>query len=198
MKKIVFIVLFLFSVQALFAFDFGVKVGYNASKLTTNLDSIKSQFKSGFHLGLFARIGGRLYFQPELLYTLQGGVFESNINTNNWKEKVTIGSMDVPLLLGFRIINNDNLNLRIDAGPVASFVVNKSVKEAGGVTGPITTASINNVNWYIHAGAGVDLWFITFDIRYQVGLNKLIQEVSTWDFNSSNNLWVISLGFKIL
>ncbi len=197
MRKLLLITLFLCSAQLIYAFDFGVKIGYNASKLTTNIDSVKAQFQSGFHVGLFARIGGRLHFQPELLYTLQGGLFKSNVNTNNWEQKVRIGSMDIPLLVGFKLLNGEKINVRLNAGPMASFVVNKSVKEAGGVTGPITTADINSINWYIQAGAGVDIWFLTLDIRYQVGLNKLINEVQNWDFNTSNNLFVVSAGFKI-
>ena len=69
------------------------------------------------------------------------------------------------------------------------------------VSGPIHKASISNANWYIQAGAGVDVWFFTLDIRYQVGLNKIIKDVSydgkNINFNTSNNVWVVSLGFKI-
>ncbi len=103
-----------------------------------------------------------------------------------------------PVLVGFKIINNDNLNLRILAGPAASFIVSKSIEESGGIDGHIKTADLNSVNWNIQAGAGVDLWKFTLDIRYQIGLNQLIKEVQNYDFNSHNNVWVVSLGFKIL
>ena len=61
MKK----VLLIFAI-ALFAADMsygqfalGLKVGYNANKLSTNLDTVKSQFNSGFHVGIWTRIGKR-------------------------------------------------------------------------------------------------------------------------------------------
>lgn len=197
MKKYFLFFVFLLSASIVFAgLDLGVKVGYNAAKLSTNMDSIKTNFKSGFQFGAFVRIGKRLYLQPELYYTTQGGVFTSN--TSNWKQNIKLGSLDVPVLVGFKIINNDNLNLRILAGPSASFVVSKSIEESGGIDGPIKTADLNSVNWNIQAGAGVDLWKFTLDIRYQIGLNQLIKEVQNYDFSSHNNVWVVSLGFKIL
>jgi hypothetical protein len=178
----------------------GPKVGYTASQLRTNLDSISSQFKSGFQLGIFVRFGKKIYLQPELYYTTKGGVFTSN--SQNWKENIKIGSLDVPVLVGVSFINSELLNVRILAGPVVSFSVNKTIKEENSITGPITSADIKSANWYIQAGAGVDLWKFTFDVRYQIGLNKIISDVayngSTINFNTSNNVWVVSLGFKFL
>ena len=202
MKKLFLISIFLLTALYTFAeFTVGIKVGYNASKLSLNPDTITSNFKSGFNAGAFVRFGKRLYIQPELYYTSQGGVFSSNLY--DWKQNIKLGSLDVPVLVGFKIINNDNLNLRILAGPMASFIVNKSISEAGGITGPITDADINSVNWAIQAGAGVDVWKFTLDVRYQFGLSKVISDIqkangTTTAFNSYNNVWVVSLGFKIL
>lgn len=196
MKKILILSLFVLAASVVFGqFTIGPKIGYNASKLSTSIDTISSDFKSGFQIGAFVRIGKKLYVQPELYYTTQGGVFESNIN--DWKQNVRIGSLDIPVLVGFRMINAKVVNLRILAGPLASFVVNRSVKEAGGVTGPITDADINNVNWAIQAGVGLDVLFLTLDVRYQIGLNNLVKTINQVSSNSKNNAWVISLGWKI-
>jgi len=198
MKKHV-ILLLLLTLSSAFVFGqftIGPKVGYNASKLSTNLDTVSSNFKSGFQFGVFVRIGKKLYFQPELYYTTQGGVFESNVN--NWEQKVNIGSLDLPLLVGFKMLNAKIVNLRILAGPLASFVVNKSVKDAGGILGPIETADLNSINWAVQVGAGVDVLFMSLDVRYQIGLNNLIKDINDATINSKNNVWVVSLGFKIL
>jgi hypothetical protein len=199
MKKLVILVLFVFSAGIIYGqFHIGIKTGYNASKLSANIDSVKTNFKSGFQIGAFARIGNRLYLQPELYYTTQGGVFTSNSNINDWKQTVKISSIDVPVLLGLQIIKGDFVNLRIMAGPAASFVVGKSVSEGGADPGVITESNINSVNWAIQAGAGMDIWMFTLDVRYQIGLNQVITQVQDWKFDSKNNAWVISLGFKIL
>jgi len=197
MKKYLIILVLVLSSTIVFGqFTIGPKVGYNASKFSTDLDTISSAFKSGFQIGVFVRIGKKLYFQPEIYYTTQGGVFESN--KNNWEQKVNIGSLDIPALVGFKLINTKIINLRILAGPLASFVVNKSVKDAGGILGPIENADINSVNWAVQVGAGLDVLFMTLDVRYQIGLNNLIKTIENSDINSKNSVWVVSLGFKIL
>ena len=115
MKKIIllFAILFLSAGVTSGQFAFGPKIGYNASKLHTSLDSIKSSFNSGFHFGAFVRIGKKVYFQPELYYTLQGGIFQNNVSNtyDNWKQNVTVGTLDIPLLVGFRLVNLDSHEL---------------------------------------------------------------------------------------
>jgi len=197
MKRLLFLVLILLASEFTFGqFTIGIKVGYNSAKLSTNIDTITSNFKSGFQVGAFVRVGKRLFLQPELYYTTQGGVFTSNVN--DWKQNIKIGSLDVPVLIGFKLLKSDIVNVRLMAGPMASFVVNKSVSEAGGVTGPITSADLNSINWAIQAGAGVDVWLFTLDVKYQAGLNQMIKSVENVSFNSYNSVWNVSLGFKFL
>ncbi len=178
MKKILILlfVVFLSAEVSYGQFVFGLKLGYNASKFSTSLDSIKSSFSSGFHVGAFARIGKKVFLQPELYYTLQGSAFKSNIS--NWEQKITIGTLDIPVLVGFKIINTKAVNWRIMAGPMASFIVNSKIKNVSSVTNPVTSADLTKVDWYIQAGTGVDFLFLTLDLRYQLGLNKLIKDAA--------------------
>ena len=198
MKKVLLFILLFVAAEFTFGqLTIGIKVGYDAAKLSTNIDSITSNFKSGFQIGAFARVGKRFFLQPEIYYTTQGGVFTSN--TSNWKQNIKIGSLDVPVLLGFKLLKQgDFINVRIMAGPLASFVVNKSIEESGGIDGPIEDADLNSVNWAIQAGAGLDVWKLTLDVRYQIGLNQMLKSVENYSFNSYNNVWNVSLGFKIL
>ncbi len=184
-------------------FALGFRIGYNANKLTTNVDSIKSDFNSGFHVGVWSHFGKRLYFAPELRYTLSGGLFteEGNVSTQGWKQKVTVGSLDVPLMLGFKIVHSKMITWRIEAGPMMSIVVNEKVKDVNSVTGPLTAENINKANWYIMAGTGIDVLFMNLDIRYQYGLNAIVSDVTkdgkTYNVDAKNSLISVSLGFKI-
>jgi hypothetical protein len=213
MKKIIFLFFLLFfSAGVTFGqFNFGLKVGYNASKLNTSLDSIKSSFNSGFHFGAFFRfgIGKKAYIQPEAYYTFQGGIFENSLKdaVDNWKQKVTVGTLDIPVLIGFKIIDMKIMNWRVLAGPMVSFVVNSKVQDVS-LTGPIENSDITKLNWYVQAGTGVDVLFLTLDIRYQAGLNQMIKSAQfedssgnttgqTYNLNATNNMWVVSLGFKL-
>lgn len=206
MKKIIFLfVLLFFSAGVTFGqFNFGLKVGYNASKLHTGLDSIKSSFNSGFHFGAFFRlgIGKKVYIQPEAYYTMQGGIFNNNLLNANWKQKITVGTLDIPVLVGFKIINLKVVNWRIMAGPMASILINSKIKDENTFIGPIKNSDINKLNWYVQAGMGFDVLFITLDVRYQVGLNHMIKSAQgtsglSYNLNATNNMWVVSLGFKL-
>src|ERR1035437_6863221 len=175
MKKItlVFAILLLSAGLSYGQFTFGPKIGYNASQSHSSMSSIKTSFNSGFHFGAFVRIGKKVYVQPELYYTSQAGTFQidSVKPVNDWKQKVTLGTLDIPVLIGFKIINPKVVNWRIMAGPMASFVVNSNIKDFNSVFGPIKNADIKKANWYVQVGTGIDVLFLTLDIRYQIGLN---------------------------
>ena len=205
MKKFMLvIILVLFSAGVTFGqFSYGLKIGYNESKLHSSIDSIKSSFNSGFHFGAFVRIGKKVYLQPEVYYTLQGGIFQNNVSktVDNWKQNVTVGTMDIPVLVGFKMIDVKVVNWRIMAGPMASFVVNSKITDVN-LTGPIKKSDINSTNWYVQVGTGFDVFFVTLDVRYQIGLNQMIKSAEsiagkTYDLNATNNMWVVSLGFKL-
>jgi len=208
MKKLIAVLAFflvvLFSSEHSYAFDFGLKLGYTASKLSTNLDSIKSSMSSGFHVGAFVRFGKRVLLQPEFYYNLSGATFE-NLGAgtlDDWKQKVTIGSLDIPVLIGFSIIESKSFRWRIMVGPEVSFLVNSKIEDIN-LTGPIEKSDLRTTSWFLQAGTGVDFLFLTLDVRYQAGLNSLISDVTgkngvVYPVNSKGNLVVVSLGFKII
>lgn len=202
MKKtlLIFIAVFLFTGFSFGQMTLGFRLGYNGNKLTTDLDSITSQFKSGFHLGAFTRFGKRIYFAPELLYTFSGSSLSSSSPDSAWTQNIRIGSLDVPLLFGLNIIRSKMLKWRVELGPVMSFVINKKVEDASTstFTGPITTGDISSAQWMIMAGTGLDLWFLTLDVRYEYAFNTLISDIQDYSFDTKNNFVVVSLGFKFL
>jgi hypothetical protein len=203
-KLLLFFALFIFAAQLSYGqFALGLRLGYNGNKLTTDIENIKSSFNSGFHVGIWSHFGKRLYFAPELNYTFSGTVFtdEGNLSTSGWKQKIKVGSLDVPLLLGFKIIHSDLITWRIELGPVASFVVNDKIEDLNTITGPIESADIKQANWFIMAGTGINVLFLSLDVRYQFGLNQMIQDVSvdnvTYAFDTKNSMILVSLGFKL-
>jgi hypothetical protein len=202
MKKISILFIFSLIITGLSYGQFaaGVKIGYNANKLTADPDSIKSQFNSGFHVGIWTHFGKRFYVAPALHYSMSGAVFtrEGKDETKNWKQKVKIGSLDIPVLVGFKLIHSDLITWRLELGPEASFVINKKVEDENSVTGPIEEASINNMNWYVMGGTGVDVLFLSLDLRYKYGLNNVVGDAGTYQFDAKNQMFVVSLGFKIL
>jgi len=162
----------------------------NTSKISTHTDDYTPETINGYQFGAFARLNmGRFYFQPEAYYNSKGGeyidkVSPATINSFNLK------TVDVPALLGFKIIEQKAFNLRILAGPAFSFLTNKSVK------GQLTRDNLENSFFEWHYGVGADFLFMTLDVR-KVSYSKDFYQTPDFNFDSKNGTFVISLGVKL-
>ena len=196
MRKFLLFTVLLLSAPLLFGqVEFGVNAGYRASTLSAKPDTVVPAFGSGFHVGGFARIGKKFFLQPEFCYTYQTSTVSGDLTS--WEQRTAIGSLDIPILGGIRFLNSEKARIRLMAGPVVSFVVNRKITDLTDIPGPLGNGDINNINWGLQAGAGVDLYRFSLDIRYQFGLNNVIREVGTTVWNSKNSIWIIGLGFRI-
>ncbi len=214
MKKLLLVVIAFLTVQVATAqFNFGIKIGYNTSKPSIDLSDIKTDLKNSFQFGLFARFGKKIYVQPELNWLTQGGIFKDEtgqIWEDPFKQTVKLKTVQVPLMVGMRLINLKIVNFRAHLGPVASFVTKKDIetKDLDGWIDPIKQADIKDILWSAQVGLGVDVLMFTLDIRYNIGLSKMIkdvefidpntQETVTKTFDSSVSGFNITLGWKIL
>jgi len=200
MKKIILLATTLIIASVSFGqitgFTIGPKVGANFSKFTTDQSQIEEQIKNSFYFGAFARFGQKFYLQPELLVMNRNGELKNN-EIQGSSGTIEVGSIDVPLLVGLRLLNLKVASVRVMAGPVASFAVNKSVtlNETWDDEIDFTEDDIKNANWGLQFGAGVDVLFLTLDLRYEIGLNNF-SEIQ--DFDLKNNMFTIGLGWKIL
>ena len=192
MKKYVLSVALLMAVcvGAKAQFSLGIKGGVNFSKINT--DNLKESTTTGYQAGLFARIGSGLYLQPEVYLGSKGGKFESNDNT--YSGKVTFTTLNVPLLIGGRVVGSDNLNLRLMAGPIFSYYMSRSDNfPANFINAYHDFGDYKKSTLGYQAGAGVDIGAVTVDLRYEGGLTKIND-----DYGQRPNLWALSVGFKIL
>lgn len=205
MKKSILTITLMAVVLSTFAqFNLGIKGGINSSKITTDnfsatgysYSDFKSDAKSGYNLGAFARIGKRIYLQPELLYCVRKG--ESTSGTAN--QSLNLKTIQVPVLLGLKLIDLKLASIRAFTGPAMSFVSKSSSITYDGVTaGLYDTKNYKNNIWDWQLGAGVDVLMLTFDIRYEWGLTNVSDvntNVSNIGFNNKGNVLTFSLGWK--
>ena len=177
-------------VSAKAQFNLGIKGGVNYS--TINSDNLKSSSVAGYQAGLFARIGGGLYLQPEVYVSSSGGKFDSNDNT--YSGKVTFTNLNVPVLVGLRF-GPKNLNFRVMAGPEYISKLSQNDNLSGNFNAAYNNfgnAYKNNMLGY-QAGVGVDIGSLTVDFRYQGDFDNYNS-----NYNQHQNLWALSVGFKIL
>jgi len=179
MKKLVlFIAVLLISGMSYGQFHIGPQIGYTASNLSVNVDSISNSLKSNFLIGVFARFGEKIYVQPEINWLTQGSVFKYPKigNLSPIEQNVKLSTIQIPLNVGWRMINLKIINLRIFAGIAANFVVNTNIKTTGG-----------DENYYV-------------DVKYMGGLTNIFDDfqIENNTITSKSNLFVVTLGWKIL
>lgn len=168
--------------------DAGIKAGINASKISANIDDYNAQTINKYLFGAFARINiGRFYIQPEAYYNSKGGEYIDEVNASTINS-FDLKTIDVPALIGIKLIDQKALNLRIMAGPVFSFVTDKSVK------GQLTESAMKDNFFGWQYGAGVDFLFLTLDARMETYSDNLYE---TPKFDSNSGMFVLSLGVKL-
>ena len=197
--------------------NIGIRVGLTSSQLTTNIsETFSSENTLGYQAGAFVRLNfDKFYIQPELIYNHRSTKLQYEINPIidgenqqlGVRSDLKIGTFDIPVLFGFKIVKTKLLNIRFFAGPELSFATSKSLsyeyttgdgEEFNGEVPDDSKLSVDDFNqttWYLQAGAGIDVLFLTFDIRYEKGLSDLYNQ---GDLDISNNVWVFTLGMKFL
>lgn len=206
MRKLVLTFVLIFASSMIFAqLTLGPKIGYNTSKLSVDQSDISTSLKNSFQFGIFARIGKKLYLQPEINWLTQGGVFKQpslSGGISPFEQEVNLKTVQIPVLIGYKIINPKLINIRILAGPVASIVADKTIEnKVDNWIAPIEDADINDMIWSLQVGAGVDVLMFTLDVRYNIGLNKVINNITVdgkqVTFASKVSGFNVSLGWKI-
>jgi len=198
MKRAILISMMLFLASVTFGqLTLGPKIGLTMSKLSTNFEDVKEEAKAGFQFGAFVRMGSKLYVQPEVIFASKGGIIKSE--GVDLQTDIKLNTIQIPVLVGFHLMNMKAVNLRIMGGPAVSFVLKEEIDVNQAIESPITDDHIKNTIWNFQLGAGVDVLMFTLDVRYEWGLNNIFEPQDGGDsYDMKNNLWNISLGWKIL
>lgn len=152
---------FLFSnqidAQTLNGFGFKAGVNYNANG--DYFESINSNAKNpdrsvGYHFGIFGRVGKKVYFKPELIYTST----KSDYDNDSFKMQ----KLDAPLLVGFTFFNH----LNVFAGPSLQYILDT---EFDGIN--IDTIE-NDFTIGLNFGIGFSIKRLGIDLRYERGFSE--------------------------
>ena len=200
MKKIIFSIVFLtlgWATSKAQTFNLGVKAGVNLAKL--NADFASEENRLGYQIGAWARIGGAsFYVQPEAYIGSKGNKFisiqQDNGNEVSAEGKVKFTTLDVPVLFGTKF-GAKNLNFRLMAGPVISFILDENSTFSSAYQQATDFSNYKNQALGAQFGAGVAVGSISVDLRYEAGLSNISKSEK---YSQKPNLFQLSLGFKIL
>jgi hypothetical protein len=201
MKKL-FLVLLISAIGPLViaqgVFSLGPKIGFNSNTLTENIDSINAGIKNTFQIGAFVRIGSKVYLQPEVNYQLVSGTLNKSLGSIVLHQDITIKTIKVPALIGVKLIQKGPVNLRVMAGPTFTYLFDKKLDPSKmNELWPIQSVDdLKNSIWSVQMGAGLDVLFMTLDVRYELGVENMYNGSSSFDLK--NNTFNVSLGIKLL
>ncbi len=191
---------------------FGLKAGVSTTSLSmpsvTTITSGSSTYtvngltsaKYGFHGGAFLRVTlFGVYVQPELLFSTRTNEYTVTNVTNQaspvaYLAKQNFNKLDIPVMVGLKLGP-----LRLNAGPAAQLLIN-SPKDL--ITNPDYKNNYNRLTFGYQAGIGVDILFLTFDIRYEGSLIKYQNQIqnltgSKYNLDDRPNAFLFSIGIKL-
>lgn len=138
---------------------FGIKGGLNYSGNGDFFNSVSSNSEDpgnniGYHVGIFGKIGNKVYLRPELVYTKIKSDYDSG--------DLDVAKLDLPILVGLKVVGP----LHIFAGPSLQYILNTEFEG-------ISIDDIEN-DFSIGFNFGIGLSFNSFgiDLRYERGFNE--------------------------
>ncbi len=187
---------------------FGIKAGMSSSDvqpsdlLVTNGEEAEQlgiaveNAKTGYHFGVYTRIGNKFFIQPEIVFNSNqvdykideydniGDVF-SSIKGESYQ------NIDIPIMLGLKYGF-----LRIQGGPVGHVHINSS-SELTDISGYSQKFKEFTYGW--QAGLGFDIWKLALDIKYEGNFQKYGDHVvifgDQYNFDDKEGRFLVSLGW---
>lgn len=161
-KKLVLSVLvltvFCFSAYAQSGSGFGIKGGLNYNTNGDYFASIEDNAQNpdrnvGYHIGVFGKLGNKVFFRPELVYTATKNKYDS--------DDFNMKKLDLPLLVGIKVIGPVN----VFGGPSLQYILDSEF-------GDIDVSNIDNdLTVGLNFGIGVNLNKLGIDLRYERGFS---------------------------
>jgi len=138
---------------------FGIKGGLNyngnGDYFTTITSTVENPDRNiGYHIGVFGKLGSKLYFRPELVFTstksdYTAGTFE-------------LRKLDAPLLAGMKVIGP----VSVFTGPALQYILDTDLDDAT-VNDLETNFSVG-----LHFGVTLNLNKLGVDLRYERGFSE--------------------------
>jgi hypothetical protein len=160
--------------------EFGILGGVNIFTFGGS-DASGAKSRTSFFGGasLTVPLGSQVYVQPEVLYSGEGGTFDSAGTT----VEIKLAYLRVPVLLGVNLTPSARTGFRVFVGPAVGLKLSCDVAvTSGGVTlsGSCASGSVKSVDVGATGGAGLTLHMprfnINLDARYTLGLTKILSD----------------------
>ena len=171
----------------------------NIAKLLDDTDAVLT-----YQLGVFTRfMFAGIYVQPEAMFSSSKtemkfeNIFDENNTSNNVVGEMKLNKLDVPVMIGKRFMKI----LRINAGPVFSYILSQNIDQSGAKEAwNEINAEYKNATVGLQYGIGVDIAMINIDLRVEKGFQAISENLTIGDtsFAADQRLEqiMLSVGMK--
>ncbi|MGE8512080.1 MAG: porin family protein [Chryseobacterium culicis] len=168
------------------AFHIGVKGGANFTKTSTESSSLEGKYGFGYQAGVMTRMDlGKLYLQGEALFNKRKTTYESQDGSSS---KLSWNAIDIPVVVGYKLIKTDDFNVRIFAGGVYSYAFNNKISTSQALLEGFKKFDKSNIG--VTGGLGLDYKNFTVDLRYETSLSSISKE-----FKSKPHSFSLGIGY---
>jgi hypothetical protein len=179
--------------------SFGVKAGLNLSIFSASINS-ESSWLPGFHFGCYLKqpLSEKIYFRPELYYSVQGQKDEYMQPPNGptlGNTTTKLNYLNVPLLFEF------GNKVSLQAGPQLGFLL--SATESGTIMSQPIDDDLKEitkgVDFSLVLGTGIRLGEdFSLGARLNLGLSEIFDDSGNGDFPSiKNRVFHFYLGYRL-
>ena len=176
----------------------GVKAGVNFTNMVfeeenTDIKDLARNGATNYAIGVefILPLSDRIALQPELLFSKKGAESSYTVLGQSFKSELSYNYIDIPFLLRFSLGNThgEGIGIYFNAGGYGAYAINgKSISET-----PILTTETDltfdeiddqkRLDYGFVGGGGITLGNLFFEVRYQHGINNLLDD----DANNNND-----------
>jgi len=143
--------------------------GLNFANLSSPPDGATIDASTGYQFGGGVLIGDKFYAEPGIQFVRHVRAVSADVEEFNLK----INYVKVPVYAGYHLLGHESgpLALRIFGGPAVAIAGKISEGEE-----QISKDDLNNANWLIDAGVGVDILFLFVEFNYEYAFNDFFTD----------------------
>lgn len=188
-------------------FNLGIRGGLNSNMFITSSNYFKSgNSKIGFAGGLFFKVHtNHLWFQPEIILSQKSGMFSFSILNDDIDTFIhaSLTNIDIPLLVGIQFGNT----IKLGTGPVLTYPLIEKVSFNSTTSHhqiEIDKTMFKKATYGWQFKIAFERNRYLFDIRYELGIEKVNQKIDlpnqTASFNPviHSRTWQFTIGYLFI
>jgi hypothetical protein len=172
-------------------FQVNPQMGLTYQNLTSPYQGISYRGAVGWQLGADLRFGDRLFFQPGVFLGRNATVVKANfMDSVMIEDNLVRTNLTMKALVGYRIIDSYQFDLRFVAGPTYDVLMSIDDKDdkLGWNEGDFNKGSFN-----FEAGLGFDMGHVTIQPTASFGLSRVYSD-NLEDFDSKYLTYGLTIG----